>query len=134
MSNEQVWSEPPRVLAVDDEQVVCESIRRVLSLEGYQVTTTTSAREGLDLVRKHEFDLILLDIKMPEVDGIEFLREARAISPEAEILIVTGYATIETADEAMRLGAFDYLEKPVSPPQLTVTAARALDNEAGLQG
>ena len=129
MSNEQVWTEPPRVLAVDDEQVVCESIRRVLSLEGYAVSTTTSAREGLDLVRKHEFDLILLDIKMPEVDGIEFLREARAISPEAEVLIVTGYATIETAVEAMKLGAFDYLEKPVSPPQLIVAAARALERK-----
>ncbi|HET9440000.1 MAG TPA: sigma-54 dependent transcriptional regulator [Longimicrobiales bacterium] len=129
MSNETIWTEPPRVLAVDDEQVVCESIRRVLSLEGYAVTTTTSAREGLELVRKQQFDLILLDIKMPEVDGIEFLREARSISPEAEVLIITGYATIETAVEAMKLGAFDYLEKPVSPPQLIVAAARALERK-----
>ncbi|HEY0670704.1 MAG TPA: sigma-54 dependent transcriptional regulator [Longimicrobiales bacterium] len=129
MSNETIWTEPPRVLAVDDEQVVCESIRRVLSLEGYAVTTTASAREGLELVRKQPFDLILLDIKMPEIDGIEFLREARSISPEAEVLIITGYATIETAVEAMKLGAFDYLEKPVSPPQLIVAAARALERK-----
>ncbi|HEY0303956.1 MAG TPA: sigma-54 dependent transcriptional regulator [Longimicrobiales bacterium] len=129
MSNEKIWTEPPRVLAVDDEQVVCESIRRVLTLEGYAVTTTTSPREGIELVRKQPFDLLLLDIKMPEIDGIEFLREARNISPEAEVLIITGYATIETAVEAMKLGAFDYLEKPVSPPQLIVAAARALERK-----
>ena len=129
MSNEMIWTEPPRVLAVDDEQVVCESIRRVLSLEGYHVTTCTSPREGIELVRKQQFDLLLLDIKMPEIDGIEFMRQARAVSPEVEILIITGYATIETAVEAMKLGAFDYLEKPVSPPQLIVAAARALERK-----
>ncbi|HEX6558354.1 MAG TPA: response regulator, partial [Longimicrobiales bacterium] len=129
MITESDWIEPPKVLAVDDEQVVCESIRRVLSQEGYQVMTTTSSREGVDLIRKHTFDLLLLDIKMPEIDGIEFLREARAVSPETEVIIVTGYATIETAVEAIKLGAFDYLEKPVSPPQLIVAAARALERK-----
>jgi DNA-binding NtrC family response regulator len=129
MNDESKWLEPPRVLAVDDEEVVCESIRRVLSQEGYHVTTTTSAREGVELIRKEVFDLLLLDIKMPDIDGIEFLRETRAVSPETEVLIVTGYATIETAVEAMKLGAFDYLEKPVSPPQLIVAAARALERK-----
>ena len=129
MNTEATWIEPPRVLAVDDEQVVCESIRRVLSQEGYHVTTTMSSREGVDLIRKETFDLLLLDIKMPEIDGIEFLREARAVSPETEVIIITGYATIETAVEAIKLGAFDYLEKPVSPPQLIVAAARALERK-----
>jgi DNA-binding NtrC family response regulator len=117
------------VLTVDDEQVVCESIRRVLADEGYDVSTSTSSREGLDLLRKEPFDLLLLDIKMPEMDGIEMLRAARDISPETEVLIVTGYATIETAVEAIKLGAFDYLEKPVSPPQLLVATARALERK-----
>jgi DNA-binding NtrC family response regulator len=129
MNDETSWVESPRVLAVDDEQVVCESIRRVLSQEGYDVTTTTSPRQGIELIRKSPFDLLLLDIKMPELDGIDFLREARAISPETEVLIITGYATIETAVEAIKLGAFDYLEKPVSPPQLIVAAARALERK-----
>ncbi|NJD09482.1 MAG: sigma-54-dependent Fis family transcriptional regulator [Gemmatimonadetes bacterium] len=127
MSTSTAWTDNPRVLAVDDEQVVCEAIRRVLEEEGYQVTTTTSARAGLELIRKESFDLLLLDIKMPEVSGIEFLREARSVSPDTEAIIVTGYATIETAVEAIKLGAFDYLEKPVSPPQLVVVAARALE-------
>jgi len=117
------------VLAVDDEPVVCESIRRVLSEEGYRVTTTTSAREGIDLLAREVIDLVLLDIKMPDLDGIEFLRRARALSPETEVVIVTGYATIDTAVEAIKLGAFDYLEKPVSPPQLIVAAARALERK-----
>jgi len=129
MSDERTWTEPPRVLAVDDEEVVCESIRRVLTEEGYSVQTTTSPREGLELIRKDAFDLLLLDIKMPEVDGIEFLRATRSVSPETEVIIITGYATIETAVEAIKLGAFDYLEKPVSPPQLVVATARALERK-----
>ena len=129
MNQDMKWTEPPRVLAVDDEEVVCESIRRVLAQEGYNVTTTTSSRHGLELVQKESYDLLLLDIKMPDIDGIELLRATRAASPDTEVLIVTGYATIDTAVEAMKLGAFDYLEKPVSPPQLIVAAARALERK-----
>ena len=129
MTYERTWTEPPRVLAVDDEAVVCESIRRVLTEEGYSVATTQSPREGLDLVRKETFDLVLLDIKMPEMDGIDFLREVRAVSPETEVIMVTGYATIQTAVEAIKLGATDYLQKPVSPDQLIVAVARALERK-----
>jgi DNA-binding NtrC family response regulator len=129
MSDEKAWTAPPRVLAVDDEEVVCESIRRVLSGEGYDVETTTSPREGVEFLRRENFDLLLVDIKMPEMDGIEVLRRARDVSPETEVLIVTGYASIDTAVEAIKLGAFDYLEKPVSPPQLLVAAARALERK-----
>jgi len=129
MNHLSTWTDPPRVLAVDDELVVCESIRRVLTPEGYDVKATTSAREGLELIRTELFDLLLLDIKMPEVGGLEFLRATRAASPETEVLIITGYATIETAVEAIKLGAFDYLEKPVSPPQLLVASARALERK-----
>jgi DNA-binding NtrC family response regulator len=129
MTEERTWTKPPRVLAVDDEAVVCESIRRVLTEEGYSVATTTSPREGLELVRKETFDLLLLDIKMPEIDGIDVLRETRAVSPETEVVIVTGYATIQTAVEAIKLGATDYLQKPVSPDQLVVSVARALERK-----
>jgi DNA-binding NtrC family response regulator len=129
MDEERSWTQPPKVLAVDDEAVVCESIRRVLSEEGYDVSTETSSRAGLGLLQKEHFDLLLLDIKMPEMDGIELLRAARDVSPETEVLIITGYATIETAVEAIKLGAFDYLEKPVSPPALLVAAARALERK-----
>ncbi|NJD18573.1 MAG: sigma-54-dependent Fis family transcriptional regulator, partial [Gemmatimonadetes bacterium] len=129
MDDVKSWTTPPRVLTVDDEQVVVESIRRVLTAEGYEVSTSTSARGGLDLLRKEPFDLLLLDIKMPEMSGIEMLKAARDISPETEVLIVTGYATIDTAVEAIKLGAFDYLEKPVSPPQLLVAVARALERK-----
>jgi DNA-binding NtrC family response regulator len=129
MDDVRSWTTPPRVLTVDDEQVVVESIRRVLTEEGYEVATSTSPRAGLELLRKDSFDLLLLDIKMPEMDGIEVLKAAREISPETEVLIITGYATIDTAVEAIKLGAFDYLEKPVSPPQLLVATARALERK-----
>ncbi len=129
MTHERTWTEPPRVLAVDDEAIVCESIRRVLSEEGYSVATTRSPREGLALVQTETFDLVLLDIKMPEMDGIDFLRQVRAVSPETEVIMVTGYAAIETAVEAIKLGATDYLQKPVSPDQLIVAVARALERK-----
>ena len=78
MNDPRAWTEPPRVLAVDDEEVVCESIRRGLAPEGYAVTTYTSSRAALEAIRKESFDLLLLDIRMPEVDGLEFLRATRA--------------------------------------------------------
>ena len=84
MSTEESLTVPPRVLAVDDEEVVCESIRRVLVAEGYDVRTTTSSREGLELIRREAFDLLFLDIKMPELDGIELLRAARSVSPDTD--------------------------------------------------
>ena len=89
--------------------------------------TSTSAREVLERLREVHYDLLLLDIKMPEMSGIEVLRAARELAPDMEVLIITGYATIDTAVEAIKLGAFDYLEKPVSPPQLLVATARALE-------
>ncbi len=127
MSSDREWTETPRVLTVDDEPIVCESIRRVLSEEGYEVATATSARQGLDLIGRENFDLLLLDIRMPEMGGIDFLREARGLSPDTEVIIITGHATIQTAVEAIKLGATDYLQKPVSPDKLIVAAARALE-------
>jgi DNA-binding NtrC family response regulator len=129
MTPDTTWTEPPRVLTVDDEAVVCESIRRVLSEEGYDVSVATSARDGLEIIRKQPIDLLLLDIRMPDMDGIDFLRETRAISPETEIIMVTGFATIQTAVEAVKLGATDYLQKPVSPDKLVVAVARALERK-----
>lgn len=129
MDEKESWLETPQILVVDDEAVVCESVRRVLSAEEYDVTTTCSPREGLDWVRKKSFDLLLLDIKMPKIDGIEFLRETRSVSPETQVIIITGYATIETAVEAIQQGALDYLQKPVSPDQLLVAVARALERK-----
>jgi DNA-binding NtrC family response regulator len=129
MTPESSWTEPPHVLTVDDEAVVCESIRRVLTEEGYNVTVATTASVGLDIIRKQHIDLLLLDIRMPDMDGIDFLRETRAVSPETEVIMVTGYATIDTAVEAVKLGATDYLQKPVNPARLVVAVARALEHK-----
>jgi DNA-binding NtrC family response regulator len=112
---------------IDDEAAVCEGIRRVLHGEGYEVTTTCSPRDGIDLLRKKSFDLLLLDIKMPELNGMKVLQESRASSPNTEVVIITGYATIETAIDAIRQGAFEYLPKPVGPEKLLITVARALE-------
>lgn len=127
MSQKEEWHLSPKILAIDDEAVVCESIRRVLGDEGYEVTTTCDPKDGIERLRNGNFDLLLLDIKMPGLSGMEVLHEARTISPETEVLIVTGYATIETAIDAIRQGAFDYLQKPVAPDQLLIAVARALE-------
>jgi len=127
MQGKQAWHLSPSVLVIDDEAVVCESIRRVLDDEDYVVTTTSDPREGVNLLRSKHFDLLLLDIKMPGLSGMDVLREARACSPDTEVVIITGYAAIETAIEAIRQGAFDYLQKPVGPDQLLITVARALE-------
>ena len=129
MKPDTTWTEPPRILTVDDEPVVCESIRRVLTEEGYDVAVATSARDGMAILRKQPIDLLLLDIRMPDMDGIEFLRQARAISPETEVIMITGFATIQTAVDAVKLGATDYLQKPVSPDRLVVAVARALERK-----
>jgi len=129
MQENEEWHLSPKVLSIDDEAVVCESIRRVLSAEGYEVTTTCDPKEGIELLRNGNFDLLLLDIKMPGLNGMEVLREARATASETEVVIVTGYATIETAIDAIRQGAFDYLQKPVAPDQLLITVARALERK-----
>jgi DNA-binding NtrC family response regulator len=127
MQDRQDWKLSPSILVIDDEAAVCEGIRRVLHGEGYEVTTTCSPRDGIDLLRKKSFDLLLLDIKMPELNGMKVLQESRASSPNTEVVIITGYATIETAIDAIRQGAFEYLQKPVGPEKLLITVARALE-------
>jgi DNA-binding NtrC family response regulator len=127
MQEKQDWHLTPSVLVIDDEAVVCESIQRVLGEEGYDVTTTCVPQEGIALLQQRSFDLLLLDLKMPGLSGMEVLRDARAYAPDTEVVIVTGYATIDTAIDAIRQGAFDYLQKPVAPDQLLIAVARALE-------
>jgi response regulator RpfG family c-di-GMP phosphodiesterase len=116
-----------KVLVVDDDQFALRSMAKVLGSEIYEVVTATGGSEAIDLLKQEPFDLVLTDLKMPEVDGLEVLRQAREIAPQTVVLILTGYASLESAIEALREGAYDYLLKPCSADELKLKIERGLE-------
>src|SRR5512138_105871 len=100
------------ILVVDDEPIALHNLERVLSREGYQVSTAASGASALKQLRTDAFDVVLTDLKMEKIDGMQVLRRAKEIDPDVEVILITGYAAIETAIEAMKLGAYHYVAKP----------------------
>jgi DNA-binding NtrC family response regulator len=118
---------PARVLIVDDEKVIRDSFNRVLLKEGYAVETVESGRLALERIDKESFDIVLLDLKMPGLDGMETLRELKEKDPDLVPVMITGYPTLESAVAAVKLGAYDYLTKPCNPEELRIVVARAAE-------
>jgi signal transduction histidine kinase/CheY-like chemotaxis protein len=116
-----------RILVLDDEISICEICSRSLNRYGYDVVTTTSPKQALQMLREKDFDLLLLDVRMPEMDGIEVMRRVRTFAPELAIVVMTGYASLEAAIEAVKQGASDFLQKPfqLEPLRLAVSGALA---------
>jgi two-component system NtrC family response regulator len=121
--------EPSRILVIDDEPVVCDGCRFVLSEKGYLVDACLTGREGLDTLLINNYDLALLDLKLPDMDGMEILRIVKNDKPDVYVMIMTGYSTVENAVEAMKLGAFDYLAKPFSDDELIFAVEKAIENK-----
>ena len=117
----------PRVLVVDDEEPVLLTIQGVLELDGYTVTATSSGAHALQLLGSQRFDVLLTDLRLDGVEGIDLLREARRQSPETASIMFTGYASLETAVAALREGAYDYLFKPCDVGELRRTVAHAIE-------
>jgi signal transduction histidine kinase len=117
----------PRVLIVDDEETVLTSIQGVLELERYQVVATASGREALNLTATQCFDVVLTDLRLEEVDGLQILRELHQTAPDTVPIVLTGYASLDTAVMALREGAYDYLVKPCDVLELRTTVARAVE-------
>lgn len=115
-----------RLLVVDDEEVVCRACRRVFSPQGFLVETSSDAREGLSLATERDYSAILLDIKMPVMDGMQFLAELRKTRPDLPVILITGYPSIPNAASAMRLGVADYVTKPFTPEEITQAVQRLL--------
>ena len=115
-----------KILVIDDEAAIRRILREILEHEQYQVDDAASAIEALPLVKENEYDAILCDIKMPQMDGIEFLEEAKKIS-DAPVIMISGHGTIDTAVEAIKKGAFDYISKPPDLNRLLITLRNALD-------
>lgn len=119
-------SETAHILVLDDEVAICELCLRTLQKYGYNVVATTSSRQALEILRQEPFDLLLLDIRMPELDGLEVMRRVREFSPDLAIVVMTGYASVESAIEAVRQGASDFLQKPFRLDDLRLAVVKAL--------
>jgi len=115
------------VLVVDDEPIVCHSVRRILSKQSCTVEEAFDVDAALQKMRLHDYDLVLLDLKMPKRSGMEVLRSIRSQWPDLPVIIITGHGTIETAVEATRLGAFNFVPKPFTPDELAKVAVEALE-------
>lgn len=116
-----------RILVVDDEPIVCSSCRKTFEEEGYQVETALSGREGLKKARQGDFDVIVTDLKIPDINGLEVLERLKREQPHIPVIMITGYASPETDTEAMKIGAFDYIAKPFSPDQLMDVIRTAIE-------
>jgi two-component system, NtrC family, nitrogen regulation response regulator NtrX len=116
------------ILIVDDERAIQKTLRGVLEDEGYRVTTVGSAPEALAQLQDEAPDLIFLDIWMPGMDGLEALADLRRLRPETAVVMISGHGTIETAVKATKLGAYDFIEKPLSLEKILLAATRALDH------
>ena len=120
----------PSILVVDDEESNLTVLRRVLSKAGYDVHTAASGVEGLDLARSLHPDLVLTDLKMPGMSGLELMRASRTVSPHSEVILMTAYGTVEIAVDAIKEGAYDFVTKPLKRPDLLRAVAKALEKAA----
>jgi response regulator RpfG family c-di-GMP phosphodiesterase len=118
-----------RILIVDDEKMICSVLARRLNREGYACVMANNGREALSHFYKDAFSLIISDIKMPEIDGIEFLRRVREMNPKMMVVIMTAYPEIDTAVEAMRAGAYDFIIKPVDLDLVVLSVKKALEKK-----
>ena len=115
-----------RILVIDDEEVVGESLRKTLNEEGYEIETARSGQEGLRKGRNGNFDLVIVDLKMPDINGLDVIKSIKAEQPDAMMVMITGYSTVDSATEALRTGAFDYVPKPFTPGEITSVVGKAL--------
>ncbi len=119
-----------RVLLVDDEEQFVRTLAERLEMRDYDVTTSLSGEDALEKVKDYNFDVIVLDVLMPGVDGIAALREIKNMKPLTEVIMLTGHATVETAIEGMKLGAYDYLMKPTETEELVNKINKAYERKA----
>jgi len=120
-----------RILVIDDEAIVRVSCERVLRPEGYDVVVTPKGTDAIELLEREKFDLVLTDLKMPDMDGLEVLKHIKEKWPEIIVIIITGYGTISTAVQAIKMGAYEYIEKPFTPEDILNAVRKALGDTEG---
>lgn len=107
-----------KILAVDDEEVILDSFRKILVIDGYSVDTVETGQEALGLIQKNSYDFVFTDLKMPEMSGVDVCKGVKHLRPDIDVIIITGYASIETAVETLKYGAMDYIQKPFTEDEL----------------
>lgn len=122
----EVENPKARILAVDDEEIILESFRKILVLSGYSVDTVVRGSEALSLIKKNKYDFVFTDLKMPEMDGIEVTKAVKHLKPEIDVIMITGFATIETAVDALKFGAMDFVQKPFTEDELVAFIDKCL--------
>ena len=126
-------NETAHVLVVDDEGAIRYSVSKTLQRVGYNVAEAASGEEALDTMKKHHFDVVLTDIRMPGLTGVELLKRIKEQAPDAIVILMTGYASLGTAVEALRLGAHDYLIKPSSSQDIRQSVSRGVERARNLK-
>jgi len=118
--------EKKKVIVIDDEQIVLDSVSAMLADEDYEVDTSLSSRKGLDWAIERPYDILLTDIRMPDIGGLRVLRDIKRVKPSLPVVIITGYATVQLAVQATKLGAAQIVEKPFEPEELLKAMSNAL--------
>ena len=118
------------ILLVDDHKPFRDSLAKILEGEGLRVFPAIDGEEALDILRKEFIHLVLTDLKMPKMDGVELLKVAKTIRPEVEVILITGYGTVDTAVTAMKDGAFDYIQKPFKPREILKLVRKAMEKQS----
>lgn len=117
-----------KILVLDDDPAVTLSCKRILGAEGFSISTAAEGESALRQLEKDEYDLLITDIRLPDTTGIEVLREARIMQPGTDVVVITGYPTLEDAKESTKLGAFEFIEKPFTPDFMLNVARKVFDN------
>ena len=115
----QVNNPKAKILAVDDEKIILDSFRKILVLDGYSIDTVETGPEALGLVQKNDYDFVFTDLKMPIMDGVEVTKSVKHLRPDVDVVMITGYASVESAVDVMKYGAMDYIQKPFTAEELT---------------
>lgn len=115
-----------KVLVIDDEAIIRVSCKRTLTSEGFKVSLASRCKEGLEILEKESFDLVILDLKMPDMDGIELLPLIRNKWPDVKVIVISGYGTEQTAEDTVKLGAHKFMGKPFTPDALLTVITEAL--------
>ena len=120
------------IIVIDDEATIREGVRRILAAEGYQAETSADGRTALEKIQEQDFDVVITDLKMPGMDGIEVLKTIKILQPEVPVIIITGYSTVSSAVDAMKNGAFDYIAKPFGPELILDKVQKAIDHKTSV--
>lgn len=117
-----------KILVLDDDPVVTLSCKRILGAEGYNIISSGTGEDALKKISNEEFDLLISDIRLPDINGVTVLRESKIVQPKLDVVIITGYPTLEDAKESIKLGAFEFIEKPFTPEFMINVAKKIFDN------